>query len=349
LQSSIPVPLSAWPAVRRLTADARFQRWCVGMVLLLGLAIRLYAAWVWNGYHPNSPERLIGDELTLREAMLTPGLRRFAWAGLWIGLSTLVRPNLLVLPCALFVVLLITHGSRKALQYGTACALATLLTVGPWVARNYVRYHALFALQTSNAILWQGSPEYYHLVRDQGYTYMQVWRQVIYGPGWQAHDPTSVEGDRWWTARALRSIVREPLIYFRYAAEKLLTYWIGDPNADWGDSYVFNYTALRNSGFRPQDAVSVMVARALPIVALLASIRLWRRWRTLLPIYVLLVYNTLFYAAIHAEARLSEPLQPFLLILIAGAALPLGGAAMRSMRFRLLQLPRQEEAMAFNG
>ncbi len=40
----------------RLTADARFQYWCVGMVLLLGLVIRLYAAWDWNGYHPNSPE-----------------------------------------------------------------------------------------------------------------------------------------------------------------------------------------------------------------------------------------------------------------------------------------------------
>jgi lipopolysaccharide transport system permease protein len=45
------------------------------------------------------------------------------------------------------------------------------------------------------------------------------------------------------------------------------------------------------------------------------------RWRTLLPIYALFIYTTLLHAATHAEARLSEPFQPFLLILIVGAVL----------------------------
>jgi len=68
-----------------------------------------------------------------------------------------------------------------------------------------------------------------------------------------------------------------------------------------------------------------MIARALPIAALLAGVVLWRRWRALLPIYALLAYYTLLHAATHAEARLSEPLQPFLLILIAGAIVQLAG------------------------
>jgi len=73
--------------------------------------------------------------------------------------------------------------------------------------------------------------------------------------------------------------------------------------------------------------VYVMLARALPIVALFAGILLWRRWRTLLPIYMLLGYCTLLHAATHAEARLSDPLQPFLLILVSGAVVGLGWAA----------------------
>ncbi len=48
---------------------------------------------------------------------------------------------------------------------------ATLLIVSPWLVRNRIRYDAWFPLATSNAFLWQGSPEYYHLLRDQGYTY----------------------------------------------------------------------------------------------------------------------------------------------------------------------------------
>jgi hypothetical protein len=43
----------------------------------------------------------------------------------------------------------------------------------------------------------------------------------------------------------------------------------------------------------------------------------------LLPAYAVLAYCTLLHAATHAEARLSDPLQPLLLILIAGAGVRL--------------------------
>lgn len=63
----------------------------------------------------------------------------------------------------------------------------------------------------------------------------------------------------------------------------------------------------------------VIIARAVPIVALAAAVVLRHRWRHLLPLYAILVYTTLLHAATHAEARLSEPFQPLLLVLIAGA------------------------------
>ena len=44
-----------------------------------------------------------------------------------------------------------------------------------------------------------------------------------------------------------------------------------------------------------------------------------RRWRELLAIYAVMVYCTLLHGATHAEARLSEPLLPLLVVLIAGA------------------------------
>ncbi len=266
---------------------------------------------------------MLAGAVALWRAFEAPSAGRFAWSGALLGVSDLVRPTLLLAPVFLVVPIWLAFGRRRAMRDGAACIGAAALVIAPWMVRNYARYHAVFPLATSNAILWQGSPEYYHLIHDQGYTYIRIWDEIIYGPGWQQHDPTSVEGDKWWTGRAVRSIVSEPLTYGRYAGEKAVTYWVGDPSADWGGGPVLSYAAARRVGFRPVFAVLIIIARALPIVALLAVYVLRRDWRRLLPIYAILIYVTLLHAATHAEARLSEPFQPLLLVLIVGAAVRL--------------------------
>ena len=99
----------------------------------------------------------------------------------------------------------------------------------------------------------------------------------------------------------------------------MFTYWVGDPNADQNDSTIFNYLVLRQIGFIPRDAILVMLMLALPVLILQSILLLSRFWLNLLPLYTLLAYVTLFHAATRAEVRLSEPFQPFLLILIAAA------------------------------
>ncbi|HEU5154164.1 MAG TPA: glycosyltransferase family 39 protein [Gemmatimonadales bacterium] len=401
------------------------QRWSVALVVLLGLFLRLYAAWLVNQHQPDSPARLIGDEpgynntalellrgegftwlgrvplypawlasvhwltgtsyhalryaqaflgattvlltyllgrrvfghtVGLLTALLTagsyvliqqsihllsevlftpvvmltalalwngfqaPSKRAFALAGVCIGLSDLIRPTLLMLPVFLVFPLAMAMGWRHALRWGSVVVIATLIVIGPWLIHLRLRYHAWIPLATSNAILWQGSPEYYRLLHDQGYTYMRIWSEVIYGPGWQQHDPTSVEGDRWWTARAIRSIKADPLTYLKFATEKAGTYWVGDPNADWNNERVFSYRALLRAGFSRPAANAVMIGRLMPVLALVAIFALWRERRRLLPIYAILLYCTLLHAATHAEVRLSEPFHPLLWMLVTGAA-----------------------------
>jgi 4-amino-4-deoxy-L-arabinose transferase-like glycosyltransferase len=258
--------------------------------------------------------------LTLWDAFHKPNGKRFLWAGAAVGMSNLVRPALLLFPFCLTVLLFLVRRKRQVIRYGLIYSGVSLLVVMPWVIHNYVRYHALFALQTSSAILWQASPEYYHLIHDEGYTHTRIWTEVLYGPGWQEHDPNSIEGDRYWTQRALQSIASEPLVYLKYAGEKLFTYWVGDPNADWGDTHVFNYQRLRQLGYPRRVVIQYMIARTLPIFASIAVFVLRRKWKVLLPIYALLAYLNFLHAATHAEVRLSDPLQPLLLILVARAA-----------------------------
>ncbi len=258
--------------------------------------------------------------LSLWRAIQQPTTGRFAVAGVWIGISDLIRPTLLFLPLFLLWPLAVQMGWRRAIRYASVIAIGVVVVVGPWMVRNRVRYNAWFPLATSNAILWQGSPEYYKLIHEDGYTYIRIWNEVLYGPGWRTHDPTSIAGDRYWTARALKSIRSDPGTYLKYAAEKLGTYWVGDPNADWNNERVFSFGALRRIGFSRGPAVQVMIARALPIFTLAAILILWPQWRRLLPLYAILLYCTALHAATHAEVRLSEPLQPILLVILAGAA-----------------------------
>ena len=259
--------------------------------------------------------------IALERALEHPTIGRATWTGIWIGLANLIRPTLVAFPVWAAVQLVRRHRPRRrrAVICAAALGVASLLVVTPWILRNYWKYGAFYPLATSNAILWQGSPEYFHLLRDQGYTYLDVWNKVIYGPAGEGHDPGSVEGDRYWTRRALRSIAAEPLVYIRYCAEKAVTYWIGDPAADWNDTYVFNYRALRQYGFSRWSTVQLMMWRAFPLIVfacLLAMPELRRRVPGILGV---LAYCTLLHTITHAEVRLSEPLHPLLLVVAAGA------------------------------
>jgi 4-amino-4-deoxy-L-arabinose transferase-like glycosyltransferase len=246
-----------------------------------------------------------------------PGWRVWVLLGVSIGLSDLTRPTLLLYPLFLLVAFLLLPPWRRLLGYGAICLFSAFLTVLPWVVHVYVKYKALLPLATSHALLWQGSPEYYHLIHQRGYTYMRIWTEVLYGPGWQARNPMGVEGDRYWTKRAIHSIAEEPIIYVRFALEKLVTYWTGDPSADWGDHRIFSYRGLRQVGYTGGQAIQLIIGRAIPIFAVIAAFLLRRYWRRLAPLYMILIFTTLLHAATHAEARLSEPFQPVLLLLLA--------------------------------
>jgi len=295
--------------------------WTVGAVAALGAAIDVVLV-----FHPVrlqsevlfTPVVLI-IAIVLMRTFERVSVRTGGWAGVWIGIANLIRPTLVLFPLFAAGWMLWRNPSRPALRAATTLVVASTLVVAPWLVRNYVRYHAVYPLATSNAILWQGSPEYFHLIRDRGYTYLDVWNKVIYGPEGEGHDPGSIEGDRYWTRRALHSIAREPFVYLRFCAEKAITFWIGDPNADWNDSYLFNYHGLRAWGFSRTLTAEYLASRALPIVAFLALFWIKGAWHRLSAVLCLLTYATLLHALLHAEARLSEPFHPLVWIVAAVA------------------------------
>jgi 4-amino-4-deoxy-L-arabinose transferase-like glycosyltransferase len=257
--------------------------------------------------------------LALVWAFEEPSPKRMALAGALLGLSLLVRLTLVLALVIVPIVLLFLLGRRRGVRLGATYALACVLVVLPWSVHNAIKWDTFLPFQTSSAILWQGSPEYFHLARDKGYAYLDIWENVIYRDSSRNRDPTWIDGDRYWTRRALRSIENEPLLYLRYAAEKTVTFWIGDPTADWGGSHPFDLTVFRAAGYSRTDKLEVVVFRALPLLLIPAIALLWRRGRVFAPVYALMGAATLLAAATHAEIRLSVPLLSLVFVVLASA------------------------------
>jgi 4-amino-4-deoxy-L-arabinose transferase-like glycosyltransferase len=270
--------------------------------------------------------------LLLVRAWQQPATARFAVAGACVGVANLIRPTFLFLPVFVAAAVLITaRGSRAAWRHALAYALAAYVVTAPWTIRNYVVHDTFLPLSTSNATLWLGSPEYHHLIHDQGYTYRRVWDEIIYPDDPAVPYPTTIEGEQYWSERGMRSIRSEPLLYARLVAERLGTYWVGDPVVDWGGGPPLNFGYLRRH-MSPADALVRLAERALPLLAAVAIVVLWRRRRELLALYVILLYATLLHAATVARVRMSDPFRPILLVLVAAAAVELGRAWLRRMR-----------------
>ena len=191
--------------------------------------------------------------ISFTHALSSPSSRRFGWVGFWIGVANLIRPTLVAFPLVAALVIGVAYPSRRGAVWMGVVTVVSCLVVLPWMVHNYIRHGAVYPLATSNAILWQGSPEYYQLV-------------------------------------------------------------------------IFNYRALRQWGMSRSTTAHYMLWRAFPLVGFAALLVLRGSYWRLAVILSILAYCTLLHAVTHAEVRLSEPLHPLLLVIVAGAALR-GGKA----------------------
>jgi hypothetical protein len=68
---------------------------------------------------------------------------------------------------------------------------------------------------TCLTLLWQGSLEFYHLACEQlpKRYLVQIWQEELNPDRNVGHNAFTIEGDRYFTKRAIASILREPAVY----------------------------------------------------------------------------------------------------------------------------------------
>ena len=259
--------------------------------------------------------------LALFWALQAPRLWRFAGAGASMALVTLCRPTSALLP--LLLPLLLPWGWRLRQKAGVCMAygLTMVAIIAPWTYHNWRTFHRFLPLTISAGALWHGSPEFYHLTQGQR-AFLDIWGHELNSQRNGGYDPHTIDGDRYFTERAVRSIRAEPGVYVTYSLKKAVYLWLGNPVVEWPYGALYNWSVMRQwYPYSSQKLLNMFVSRQLPIVALaaLGFLAARRRIWTLVPLVAVCAYFTLVHMISWAEMRYSEPLHPLLAIILVTA------------------------------
>lgn len=191
--------------------------------ILAGLAAALYPFFIFSTTDVRS-EPLFMLLLTMAILLLLKG--KPAGAGVATALAALTRPTaLLCIPLfALFA------GKKKA----APLIISSLLTLAPWVARNYLRFGEIILVNDAASYsVWHAShPDTRRIYETTGRaefkrrelefetkTIHEVANQVA------ARATTPNARDREWRRMAIEDLRREPVASARFAARKAWLYW----------------------------------------------------------------------------------------------------------------------------
>jgi hypothetical protein len=292
-------------------------RWCLFAAAIIAIhpalimhVTRLYSEVLYTPL-------LLLSILALLWALETPAWQRFVFAGAMLAVTNLCRPTAILLP------LLLPFMASRAWTWKTRLWITSIYTgamvavILPWTYHNYRTYHTFLPLSVSTALLWQGSPEYYHLMEAR-HNLLQIWQEELNPKVNGGHDPFSIDGDRYFTARAIESIKAEPGIYAKFVLQKMVYFWLGNPVIDWPSFAMFSFSAMRPY-FPSYYIIAIMGARLLPVVALISLVLLRRQLWPFFPLLVICGYFMMMHAITFPEIRYSEPLHPILAIIIAAA------------------------------
>ena len=248
--------------------------------------------------------------------------------GFVLGLSALVRPfSLLVLPGLVLVWLLSGTRWRPALARAAWAALAVVVVVSPWVARNIVVMKApVFSTGIGDALCDS---------RHEGATgaFEVAAKYCLVGYAHLPYDEQEVQRNQDNTRKALRFVVEHPV------DEARLMFWRGYyAYRDDHDALVVIDAdpahPLRESDFRPvlstlADAYYVAVV-ALGLLGLPALLR--RRHPKRLFVAVVLLGTATLPFILFGDPRYHVPVLPFLVIAAAAALGARRGAGSRARR-----------------
>lgn len=232
--------------------------------------------------------------------------RDWALAGLFLGLSVLIRNLLLYFPFFLFGLCLFDRALRVRWKRFILTAAVMAAVIAPWTVRNALVFREFIPVTTgAGAEIWIGSD----VGRGGRYRHGESTEAIT---ALTAGARSETEKDRILIADAVRNIRSRPIGWVKVCLGKAFR-------------AVFQvYENVPTGRSRPVNPL-VVIALGLfyyPLLALGAA-GLWitrRQWRLWLPLTGFFAYALLLYSAVHFVPRYRIPLIPFLILFASAAA-----------------------------
>ncbi|MCA9434370.1 MAG: phospholipid carrier-dependent glycosyltransferase [Candidatus Omnitrophica bacterium] len=287
--------------VSGMLLDARFGRCAALGAFVFGT---LSPAWI---YYPSTlfSETLFGFLLVLSLLLLWRAMRVSTngkasivlsiLSGIALGLATLTRSVLLLLPFFLIAAACLHKSRRHILKPILIITLAWTCTLLPWTIRNYLCFDAFIPVNTMGGIvLYQGAHPH-----PEGFGFTP-WEEIDAAAG--THD--EVERNRVLTREAIHTYVNDPLRTIRLAALKFLWFW----NPWDGDSFSLG------SSFNPHTFLLIVFAGAYAFFAIGSQKTEAESGNGLIPwlFSIVLLYFVLMALLFYGSPRFRMPVEPLL-------------------------------------
>ena len=287
--------------------------------ILSVLMFAFYVPEMWTSYMAISESiftlLLMLHLLTLVHLLDRPSMGRAAWSGMWLGLASLARPIMLAFPAIILVLMVLRyHRVWQTVKHLAMLGLVFVIVLSPWVIRNYLSFGAFVP---SSTLLG------YNLIKNNYYLTSDDYLRQLFPPervkvemerllnarGDSLADYNQAAQDKVYVREALARVAQRPDRFLALSANRFLYLW-----------FYFDFVERQYT-----QSLPVALSFAALHVALLASLALSLvselRTRSVqaLPLWVTILYFTLFYSLIHAQPRYLVPVMPLVMLLAAPA------------------------------
>jgi len=226
-----------------------------------------------------------------------------ALAGIFFALASLTRSVLFAFfPLVLIWLVVGMKNKKKAFMHFLIFAFAVLLTMSPWIGRNYKLHHAFVPTTTEGGYsFWIGNNP---LATGGGH---------CYSSDFTAFDKLSeVDRDKLYYKMSFDFIKKNPVKFTKLAFNKFLRFWRIYPH----QRDEIKKGVIVNLGIDLKYVIIGGISFGLILPFFIFGLAVARfMWRKLLLFHLLIVYYTLVHMIFMAVTRYRAPIMPFIIII----------------------------------
>lgn len=236
--------------------------------------------------------------LALIKAITYKSIKLHIIVGVFSGLATLCRPELLLFPIALLLALILTYEKRKqALVHFGIFFIVFLFMITPWTIRNYLAFDTFIPIASGgDKALLLGN---YEGTRSEAQEYLR-----------------NVDGDEKLFNKVFDNIISHPFSYLKLCMRKFVKLW--KPRS-WSDLFGIKgsfseYIQAHNYLMLLPKTVLLLIDGLAILLGLVGVVSVYRDWKRFVPLLTIICYFTMIYTLIHAISRYRIPIMPYVLI-----------------------------------